>query len=262
MGAHTPLVALAAKRLGRPVKLVATRQQSFTLRTFRAETSHHLRLAADVQGHLTALDHESWELTSRDDRFAVAGSDSTARLYACPNVRTQVHNVETDRQAPGFMRAPPETPYLFAMESAMDELAFKLGIDPLDMRRRNDTMVETVTGKPYTSRSLMQCIDHGAKLFGWSRRTPAPRSMATPDELVGWGYATAFYPTQMGPAECTITLAPDLTARVEVGTHEIGTGVRTVVAMTAADQLGLPLGAIEVVHRRLDPAGRAALGRV
>ncbi len=247
LGPHTPLIALAAKRLGRPVKLVADRRQGATLRTFRAETKHHLKLGADAQGRLTALDHESWELTSRTEAFAVAGSDATARLYACPNVRTKVIAVEADRQSPGFMRAPPETPYLFAMESAMDELAYKLGVDPLDLRRRNDTMVETVTNKPYTSRSLVQCIDKGAELFGWPRRTPAPRSMATVTELVGWGYASAFYPTQMGPAECTLTLTPALRAKVEVGTHEIGTGIRTVIAQTAAEMLGLSLEAVEVV---------------
>ncbi len=247
MGSNSALIALAAKRLGRPVKHVATRQQGFTLRTFRAETRHHLRLGADREGRLTALDHESWELTCRDDAFAVAGSDSTARLYACPNVRTKVHNIEADRQAPGFMRAPPETPYLFAMESAMDELAEKLGIDPIELRRRNETSIETVTGKPYTSRSLMQCIDQGAELFGWARRNPVPRSMAEGNDLVGWGYATAFYPTQMGPAQCTITLTEDLRAKVEVGSHETGTGIRTVIAQTAADLLGLPLESVEVL---------------
>ncbi len=170
----TALVALASKRLGRPVKLVASREQGFTLRTFRAETRHHLRLGADKQGRLTALDHSSWELTSRNERFAVAGSDSTARLYACPHVRTKVVNVEADRQAPGFMRAPPETPYLFALESAMDELSYALDIDPLDLRRRNETSIETVSGKPYTSRSLLQCIDRGAEIFGWSTRPRHP----------------------------------------------------------------------------------------
>ncbi len=195
MGSNSALIALAAKRLGRPVKHVATRQQGFTLRTFRAETKHHVRLGADQEGRLTALDHESWELTCRDEAFAVAGSDSTARLYACPNVRTKVHNISADRQAPGFMRAPPETPYLFAMESAMDELACQLNIDPIELRRRNETSIETVTGKPYTSRSLMPCIDHGAELFGWSKRKPEPRSHAAGNDLIGWGYATAFYPT-------------------------------------------------------------------
>ncbi len=246
LGPYTSLVAVAAKRVGRPVKLVATREQGFTLRTFRAETRHHVRLGADREGHLTGLDHESWELTSRTDKFAVAGSDSTARLYACPNVRTKVWNVEADRQSPGFMRAPPETPYLFAMESAMDELAYKLDIDPLDLRRANETLIETVTGKPYTSRSLLQCIDKGAEVFGWAQRDRRPGRMRDGNDLVGLGYATAFYPTQVGPAECRVTLTPDLRVRVEVGTHEIGTGIRTVIAQTASDLLGLPLEAVEV----------------
>ena len=251
LGQNTALVAFAARKLDRPIKLVSDRRDMFTLRTFRAETRHHLRLGADADGHLTALDHSSWELTSRDDRFAVAGSDSTARLYACKNVRTLVKNVSTDRQAPGFMRAPPETPYLFAMESAMDELAHQLKIDPVELRLRNDTMVETVSGKPYTSRSLAQCIAKGSELFGWSNRNPEPGSHSSETEHIGWGYATAFYPTQMGPAQCTVTLTPQpdstVHARVQVGTHEIGTGIRTVVTQTAADLLGLRLEDVDVV---------------
>ena len=250
LGQNTSLIALAARQLGRPVKHVATRQQGFTLRTFRAETKHHLRLGADAEGHLTALDHTSWELCSRDDSFALAGSDSTARLYACPNVRTKVHNLSSDRQTPGFMRAPPEVPYLFAMESAMDELAHTLNLDPLELRRRNETLVETVTGKPYTSRSLLQCMEKGAELFNWAARNPEPGSHSTDTEHIGWGYATAFYPTQMGPAQCTVTLNAEggqVHARVEIGTHEIGTGIRTVVCMTAGDLLGLPIEQVEAV---------------
>lgn len=252
LGQFTAIAAFAARALGQPVKLVATRRQCFSLRTFRAETRHHLKLGADTQGRLLALDHESWELTSRTERFATAGSDSTSRLYACANVRTLVHNVETDRQAPGFMRAPPEMPYLFAMESAMDELAYKLNLDPVELRRRNDTMVELATDRPYTSRSLVRCIEQGAELFGWAARNPAPRSMSEGDDLIGWGFASAFYPTQIGPADCRITLQPAPEppatphALVEVGTHEIGTGIRTVVAMTVADLLGLPMEAVEV----------------
>ena len=245
LGQVTALVALAARRVGRTVKLVASRRQGFTQRTFRAETRHHVRLGADRDGKLTALSHDSWEVTGRMDRFALAGSESTARLYACPNVRTLVKNTEADRQTPGFMRAPPEVPYMFALESAMDELAEKLGIDPLDLRRRNDTKVETVTNKPYTSRSLLECIDAGAKAFGWDKRDPRPGSMRDGDDLIGYGYATATYPTQIGPADCRVTLLPDARAIVEVGTHEIGTGIRTVVAMTAADILGLEVDAIE-----------------
>ena len=252
LGQFTALVAYAARQLGQPVKFVASRRQCFSLRTFRAETKHHLRLGADAEGKLLAMDHESWELTSRTERFATAGSDSTSRLYACPNVRTLVHNVETDRQAPGFMRAPPEMPYLFVLESAMDELSYKLGIDPVELRRRNETAVELATNRPYTSRSLLRCIDHGAELFGWSERNGEPGSMGDADDRIGWGFASAFYPTQIGPAHCRITL--DLRgggglephAVAEVGTHEIGTGIRTLVAITVADLLGLPIDAVEV----------------
>ena len=253
LGQFTALVAFAARQMGAPVRFVATRRQAFSLRTFRAETRHHLRLGASAEGKLLAIDHESWELTSRDEKFATAGSDSTARLYACPNVRTKVHNVETDRQAPGFMRAPPEMPYLFVMESAMDELSYMLGLDPVELRRRNDTNVELATDRPYTSRSLLLAIERGAELFGWSERQHAPRAMNTADELVGWGFASAFYPTQIGPADCRITLelrgdGANLQphALVETGTHEIGTGIRTVVALTVADLLGLAMDNIEV----------------
>lgn len=242
----TALIALAAKRLNRPVKFVASRNQGFTLRTFRAETRHRVQLGAELDGRLTALSHESWELTSKTDRFALAGSDSTARFYACPNVRTTVHNVEADRQTPGFMRAPPETPYLFAMESALDELAYALAIDPIELRKRNDTAIETVTQRPYTSRSLVRCIETGAEAFGWNQREPLPGVMRDGDDLVGWGFASAFYPAMVGPADCSVTLTPDLHAIVEIGTHEIGTGILTVVAQTAADILGLAPEDIEV----------------
>lgn len=253
LGQFTAVIAFASRQLERPVKFVASRRQGFSVRTFRAETRHHLRLGADRQGKLLALDHESWELTSRCERFATAGSDSTSRLYAIPNVRTLVHNVETDRQAPGFMRAPPEMPYLFAMESAMDELSYALQLDPVELRRRNDSDVELATNRPYTSRSLLRCIERGVELFGWEERAPAIRSMQDGDDWIGFGYASAFYPTQQGPAHCRITLENRsdgahgrLHALAEVGTHEIGTGIRTVVALTVADLLGLPLEAVEV----------------
>ncbi len=253
LGQFTALIALAAKELGRPVKFVASRRQCFSLRTFRAETRHHIQLSADATGKLLALDHESWELTSRSEKFATAGSDSTSRLYGIPNVRTRVHNVEADRQAPGFMRAPPEMPYLFAMESAMDELSYALGLDPVELRRRNDTNVELATKRPYTSRSLLRCIERGVALFGWDQRNPRVRSMEDGNDMVGWGFASAFYPTQQGPADCRITLAAvndgahgTMQAKVEVGTHEIGTGIRTVITMTVADLLGLPMEAVQV----------------
>ena len=243
----TALVAYAARELKRPVKLVVSRQQGFTLRTFRAETKHHIKLAADNSGKLQALSHESWELTSRSENFALAGSASTARLYACDNIRTHVHNTTADRQTPGFMRAPPEVPYLFAHESAMDELAYKLKMDPIEFRRINDTKVEPIKKLPYTSRALMQCFDTAAKEFGWSERNPEPRSMQDDDWLIGHGCATASYPVQIGPAHARVTLFAGGTAKVETGTHDIGTGMYTIIAQTVADQLKLAIEKIDVI---------------
>src|SRR5215831_7659919 len=171
---RTALVAIAARRVGRPVKLVTTRDQGFTVATCRAETRHHIRLGATREGKLSALLHEGWEVTSRADAYKVAGTDATARMYACPNVWTRVNLVRADRNTPGFMRSPPEVPYIYALESAIDELAVKLGIDPVELRRINDTNVDPIGGLPYTSRSLMRCFDAASKAFGWSSRPLKP----------------------------------------------------------------------------------------
>ena len=168
-GAMTPrtaIIASIARRLGRPVKLVATRDQGFTIATYRAETRHTIQIGANPDGRLTALRHEGAEISSRADAYAVGGTKTTTRLYACPNVASLVSIVRADRNTPGFMRSPPEVPYMFALESAMDELAVKLNMDPIELRRINDTSSELIEGKPYTSRSLMACYDEAAKAFG------------------------------------------------------------------------------------------------
>lgn len=246
MPPSTPLVAFAARAVGRPVRLVVTRQQGFTLMTFRAETRHRVRLAADRDGRFVALSHDSWELTSRTEKFILAGSENTARLYACPNIRTDAKVVEADRQTPGFMRAPPEVPYFFAMESAVDELAHAMALDPIELRRRNDTPVESVSGKPFSSRALMECFDTAAEAFGWHERGPQPRSVRRGEWWVGYGCAAAAYPAQIAAADCRATLFPDDRVLIEIGTHDIGTGAYTVLAQTAADRLGLPIERIEV----------------
>jgi xanthine dehydrogenase YagR molybdenum-binding subunit len=244
---RTAWIAVAARRLARPVKLVATREQGFTIATFRAETRHHVRLGADRRGRLTALSHEGWEVTSRPSGYNVAGTESTARMYACPNVATRVNVLHADRQTPGFMRAPPDTPYMFALESAMDELAYALGMDPIELRRVNDTEVDPIDGKPFSSRSLMACFDQAAEAFGWARRTPKPKSMRDGDWLVGWGCATACYPTNMGPAAARLSLTPDGKAVIQMAGHELGTGAYTVVAITVASALGLSIDDVHVM---------------
>ena len=243
---RTAIVALAAKRLGRPVKLVASRDQGFTIATYRAETRHRVKLAADRNGKLLAYLHESFELTSRPDNYNVAGTTSTAVMYNYGSVATKVNIVHADRNTPGFMRSPPEVPYMYALESAMDELAYALNMDPVELRRVNDTMKDPGADRSYTSRSLMQCFDKAAAAFGWSNRPPAPRSMREGDWLIGWGCATACYPTQIAPAAARVRLTPDGFARVQIAAHDIGTGAYTVIGQAAAERLGLDPSRVKV----------------
>jgi len=243
---RTALIALAAKRLNRPVKLVPTRDQGFTMATYRAETRHHIQLGAEPSGKLTAFSHEGWEVTSRPSKYSVSGVGTTARMYACPNIATKVSVVHADRNTPGFMRAPPDTPYMFPLEVAMDELAYELGLDPIELRRINDTQADPVDGKPFSSRSLMKCYDAAAAKFGWGKRDPKPGAMRDGDWLIGWGCATSCYPSNIGPAAIRLTLTPAGKAVVQMAGHEIGTGAYTVLAMTVAERLGLPVEAVTV----------------
>ncbi len=253
---RTALIAFAARRIGRPVKLVATREQGFTIATYRAETRHRVQLGASADGKLLALRHEGWEVSSRPDNYSVAGTDASTRLYGCPNVDSKVSVLHADRNTPGFMRSPPETPYLFALESAMDELAYALRIDPMQLRLLNDTSHEPIRGLPYTSRHLRECFEAASQVFGWSQRSSQPRSMRDGDWLVGWGCATTMYPSQVAPAAARVRLMPDGSVRVESATHEIGTGVRTAMAITASEQLGVPIGqvVVDTGDTRLPPA--------
>ena len=258
---RTALVAIAARRLRRPVKLVATRKQGFTIATYRAETRHHVRLGANREGKLLAYLHEGFEVTSRPDDYKVAGTEDTSVLYDYGAVATKVYIVHADRNTPGFMRSPPEIPYVYALESAMDELAIALDMDPVELRRVNDTMTDPITGRPYSSRSLVKCFDEAAAAFGWRLRSPAPGSMRDGDWLVGWGCATALYPTQISPAAVRIRLKPDGSARVSIAAHEIGNGAYTVIGQAAAERLGLKPEdvAVELGDSAL-PAGPVAGG--
>src|SRR6202167_1241085 len=255
MTPRTAMIALAAKRLNRPVKLVATRAQGFTVATYRAETRHHVRLGARRDGKLVGYSHEGWELSSRPDPYVVAGVEDSAQLYAFGAVATKVNVVHADRNTPGFMRSPPVVPYIFALESAMDEMALKLGMDPIEFRRVNDTMTSPIGNKPYSSRSLMQCYDQAAEAFGWKQRNPQIGSMRDGEWLVGWGCATALYPTHTGPAAARVRLMPNGDVRVQIAAHEIGNGVYTVLGQMAAERLGVGVAAVavEVGDSRLPP---------
>ncbi len=259
MTPRTALIALAAKRLNRPVKLVPTRAEGFTIATYRAETRHHIRLGARRDGKLVGYVHEGREISSRPDPYAVAGVEDSAQLYAFGTVATKVSIVHADRNTPGYMRSPPVVPYLFALESAMDEMAHKLGIDPIEFRRINDTAVSPIGNKPYTSRSLMTCYDQAAAAFNWKQRNPQPGSMRDGEWLVGYGCATALYPTHVGAAAARVRLMPNGNARVQIAAHEIGNGVYTILAQMAAERLGLEIASVtvEVGDSRLPPAPAA-----
>lgn len=255
IGPRTALIALAAKRLNRPVKFVSTRDQGFTLATHRAETQQRVRLSASADGLLTSFQHDGEEVTSRKDDYAVVGTDVTARVYAIPNIATHVIMQHADRDTPGFMRAPAEVPYMFALESAMDELAYELNIDPVKLRQINDAKVDPVNQHPFSSRSLVQCFDAAAAAFGWSKRNPKPLSTVEGDWQVGWGCATAVYPSNIAASFARVTLMQD-GARVEVAGHEMGTGAYTIYAQVAADRLGVPVEKVQVLmgDSRLPPA--------
>ncbi|GAB0119561.1 xanthine dehydrogenase family protein molybdopterin-binding subunit [Acidisoma sp. 7E03] len=244
--ARTAWIAVAARRIGRPVKLVATRDQGYTIATYRAETRHRLTLAADGRGRLLGLRHEGAEVTSRPSVYNVSGTETTARLYACPNIRTRVKVVHADRNTPGFMRAPPDTPYMFPLESAMDELAERLRMDPVELRRLNDTATDPTDGAPYTSRHLMRCFDEASAHFGWNERPLEPGAMSRGDWRIGWGCASAAYPSNIAAAAARVRLRPNGTADVELAGHELGTGAYTVAAIAAAARLGIEIDHVTV----------------
>lgn len=258
---RTAWVAVAARRLKRPVKLEATRKQGFTIATYRAETRHRVRLAASRDGRLQAVLHEGWEATSRPSTYSVSGTDTVARLYASPNVWTKVNIVHLDRNTPGYMRAPPETPYLFALESAMDELAHALDTDPVDLRRINDTQRDPVRGLPYTSRHLNECFAQGAQAFGWQRRARRPASMRDGEWLVGYGCAATTLHASIEASSVRMTLTPQGRVKVETAAHDFGNGTYTVIAQVASDRLGVPVESIEVLIGDSDlPASGQASG--
>ena len=257
---RTVWIAIAARRAKRPVKLVASRAQGFTIATYRAETRQHVKLAAGRDGRLAAVIHDGQEVTSRPTPYNVSGNKTTSMLYASPAIATHVDIVRADRNTPGFMRAPPETPYMFAFESAMDELAVALGMDPVALRKINDTQVEPVKGRPFTSRSLVACLDRGAAAFGWDKRDPRPGSMRDGDWLVGWGCAAAAYPANIGAASARLRLDPQGAAKVQLAALDLGTGSYTIIAQVAADRLGLPIDkvSVEIGDSDLPPAGLSA----
>lgn len=243
---HTVLAAFAARELGRPVRLELTRQQMFPLHGHRARHRQHVRLGATADGRFTALEHGISVQTDAARRFVEHTGEASPMLYAVPNVAVSHRGVACDIPAPTIMRAPGAAPGMFALESAVDELAAALGIDPVELRLRNEPATDPETGKPWSSRALAAALREGAGRFGWERRTAAPRSMRDGRHLVGYGVASATYPANRLPCGARVRLSADGTATVETAGTDIGTGTYTILAQVAADALGLPPDRVRV----------------
>ncbi len=242
---HIVLAVLAAKRLrGRPVKLALTRQQMFRSTGYRQEIRQRVRLAADGDGNLTAIDHQSWAPTSKLRVFVEQTVSATRMMYSSPNRRTIHHAVKQDINPPLFMRAPGEFPGMFALETAIDELAVEMRVDPIDLRVRNEPEVDPETGKPFSTRNLVACLREGAQHFGWDRRS-GPRAHRDGEWLIGMGVASATYPHHHWvPSRARIAYR-DGRYRVEMQASDVGTGAWTILPQIAADALGVPVELVE-----------------
>ena len=236
---HSVLAALTAKALGRPVKLVLTRPQMFTSVGHREDQEQTLRLGATKEGKLLALLHEKTSTTSPWDDYAEANSSFMGMLYQCPAFAATSYLAKANVMTPTWMRAPGEAPGSFALESSMDDLAYQLGIDPLQIRLRNHADKDPSTGQAWSSKSLKQCYQRGAELFGWSQRNPKNGLTRDGKYLVGWGMATATYPVNSSQGNARVRLYADGRAVVQVAATDLGTGTYTVITQVAADCLGL-----------------------
>jgi xanthine dehydrogenase YagR molybdenum-binding subunit len=238
---HVALCALAARTVGRPVRLSLTRQQMFSLVGYRPRTIQKLVLGAAKDGKLLAMRHDVTSETSQFDEFSEPSALQTRLLYACPNVATSHRLVRLDVPTPTFMRAPGESSGSFALEVAMDELAYALELDPLELRLRNYADRDLDEDKPWSSKSLRQCYQQAAQKFGWAARKLEPGSRKDGRLLVGWGMATATYPANQQGSSAVARLQRDGRVLVQAGSQDIGTGTYTIMAQIAADALGLPL---------------------
>ena len=243
---HVIAAAIAARELGRPVKLAVTRQQMFSLTGYRTPTIQRIRLGADADGHLTAISHDVVEQTSTIEEFAEQTAVVTRMLYASPNRRTTHRLARLDVPTPSWMRAPGECPGMFALESALDELAVACGVDPVELRIRNEPAVDPESGLPFSSRNLVACLREGAERFGWEGRDPTPGVRREGRALVGTGVAASTYPARKRPSTAHARRESDGGVTVRVGAVDIGTGARTVMAQIAADALELPVERIRI----------------
>ncbi|MEV5355801.1 xanthine dehydrogenase family protein molybdopterin-binding subunit [Streptomyces sp. NPDC086081] len=238
---HTVVAALAARVARRPVKLVLTRKQQYFATGFRPEYAYRLRLGSDRRGRLTAMAHHMEHATSSYETFTEGILDPGRMLYSTPHVSQAYRTVPLDVNTPIWMRGPGPATASYVIESAMDELADRLGIDPIELRRRNEPDEDESSGLPWSTRRLRECYTVGAREFGWDRRPTKPRSRREGDWLIGMGMAAGVYHTARMPAEARVRLDADGTAVVETAASDMGPGTYTSQTQVAADALGLTI---------------------
>jgi xanthine dehydrogenase YagR molybdenum-binding subunit len=238
---HVALAALGARVAGRPVKLMLSRREMYYGVGHRPHTVQRVALGASRDGRLAAIVHEGYQETSTYEEFTEALLNASRFLHSCPNVYTRHRLAPMNVHTPTYMRAPGEASGVFALESAMDELAVALNIDPVELRLRNEPEQDEHKGVPFSSRSTRECYRAAAERFGWSRRNPEPRSMRDGPRLIGWGMASATYPMNFAPASAMARLLPDGTAEVTSASSDMGPGTWTSMTQVAAETLGLPV---------------------
>src|SRR6266567_1631197 len=239
---HTLLAAAAAKQVQRPVKLTLSRPQMFDSAGQRARTEQRLSIGVDKTGKLVALRHATTTHSSPTHDYTEPCGNTSRMLYSCPNVEVSHRLVRLNLTTPCPMRAPGETPGVFALECALDELAHEIGVDPVEFRLRNYAEIDEYQNRPWSSKKLRECYQRGAEKFGWSNRNKKPGSMRAADgSQIGFGMATAVYPAGQQKAGATAILNKDGTVVVRSATHEIGTGTYTAMSQFAADTLGIPI---------------------
>jgi xanthine dehydrogenase YagR molybdenum-binding subunit len=252
---HSFLAASASRNLGRPVKLVVSRQMMFQNVGHRPRTQQRFRLGASADGKLVALMHDSLNHTSILDDYSEGCSEATPYTYSVANLRATSGIVRRNVGTPTSMRGPGAVPGLFAMESAMDELAIKLKMDPVKLRLLNDAKKDEGLNLPFSSRHLAECLTTGAEKFGWAQRTPGVGSMKRDGLTVGWGVAGCSWIAERTEAQAAVDLLGTGVVRVSAATQDIGTGMYTVLSQVASEKLGVPHDRIEVVlgDTRLPP---------
>jgi xanthine dehydrogenase YagR molybdenum-binding subunit len=243
---HVILAVMASQVAARPVKLAVTRQQMFSVTGYRTPTIQRLRLGAGSDGRLQAISHEVFEQSSTIREFAEQTATATRTMYAGSGRRTSHRLVRLDVPTPSWMRAPGETPGMYALESAMDELAIACGIDPVELRVVNEPSLDPETGRRFSSRNLVGCLREGAERFGWADRDPTAGTRRQGRWLKGTGVASSVYPARRRASEARARLEVDGLHVIEIAAADIGTGARTALTQIAADTLEVSLEEVRV----------------